>query len=101
MDNMKILDRLVSIKINANERTSAKLKEEPECNPYLTKAAYLENGIKQLIIEVQNLVFANQIKEHRNYEAEYQLLNEFAIAKNEAKNKANIKSKLMQRKIYI
>jgi len=98
VDNMKILDRLVSIKINANERTSAKLKEDPECNPYITKAAYLENGIKQLIIEVQNLVFTNQIKEHTIDELEYQLLNAFPIVKRETKNNDG---NIMQRRIFI
>jgi hypothetical protein len=61
---MQVLNRLVSIKINAAERTSAKIKEDPGCNPFVTKAAYLENGIKQLIIEVQNQIFADQIAEN-------------------------------------
>jgi hypothetical protein len=65
MDNMTILDRLVSIKINAEERTFANLKGNPGCNQYFTKATYLESGIKQLIIEIQNVIFTEQTMENR------------------------------------
>lgn len=74
MDDMKILDRLVSIKINATERTSATVKEDPGCNPFVIKAAYLENGIKQLIIEVQNQIFASQITGNLVDDSEYKNL---------------------------
>jgi hypothetical protein len=61
LDNMQILDRLVSIKSNAYQRASVNLKEHPGCNQFITKAATLENGINQLIIEIQNCILAEQI----------------------------------------
>jgi len=61
VDNMQILDRLVSIKSNAYQRASSNLKENPGCNQYITKAATLESGINQLIMEIQNFILAEQI----------------------------------------
>lgn len=65
MDNMQILDRLVSIKSNAYQRASMNLKEHPGCNPYITQATTLESGINQLIIEIQNYILAEQIMKDR------------------------------------
>lgn len=42
------------------------MNKDPRCNPFLTKAAYLESGIKQLIIEIQNVILAEQIMESRD-----------------------------------
>jgi hypothetical protein len=63
---MQILDRLVSIKSNAYQRTSANLKENPGCNQYITKASTLESGINQLIMEIQNYILAEQIMRSQN-----------------------------------
>jgi len=60
MDNMQILDRLVSIKNNAQARAFTEVKENPECNQYIVKADNFENGIKQLILEIQNIVYWNK-----------------------------------------
>ena len=53
MENMQILERLVSIKSNANERASQESKGHPE-QKHTMKAFILEKGIEQLIIEIQN-----------------------------------------------
>jgi len=66
LDNMQILDRLVSIKSNAHQRASSNLKENPGCNQYITKAATLESGINQLIMEIQNFILAEQIIRNQN-----------------------------------
>lgn len=60
MDKMEILERLISIKNNASERA----RQESNANPVLyleIKAFILQNGIEQLIMEIQN-----------DYLAEYQ-----------------------------
>jgi len=63
---MQILDRLVSIKSNACQRASSNLKEDPGCNQYITKAATLESGINQLIMEIQNFILAEQMMRNQN-----------------------------------
>lgn len=60
MDKMEILERLISIKNNASERA----RQDSNANPVLyleIKAFILQNGIEQLIMEIQN-----------DYLAEYQ-----------------------------
>jgi len=57
VDTIQILERLVSIKSNAQERA------RKQSNEYLgaqheMKASILENGIEQLIIEIQNSILA-------------------------------------------
>jgi len=57
MDKIEMLERLISIKNNAAERS----KHESKGNPLLhheIKAYVLQNGIEQLIIEIQNTVLA-------------------------------------------
>ncbi|PKM78629.1 MAG: hypothetical protein CVU90_01115 [Firmicutes bacterium HGW-Firmicutes-15] len=66
MDNMHILDRLISIKNNAQARALVELKENPEYNQYIVKADNLESGINQLIIEIQNIILAEQKMSCRN-----------------------------------
>ncbi len=53
MDNMEMLDRLISIKNNALARASRESKGNPVLRQEI-KAYILQNGIEQLIIEVQN-----------------------------------------------
>lgn len=60
MDEFYILKRLVSIKGNALARASYELAEHPGCEHEM-KAFILENGIQQLIIEIQNAVMADRI----------------------------------------
>ncbi len=57
MDTIQILERLVSIKNNAQERARKESKEQPGPKPEM-KAFILENGIEQLIIEIQNCILA-------------------------------------------
>ena len=71
MDNIKILERLVSIKSNAHERASQESKGHPE-RKHEMNAFILEKGIEQLIIEIQNSIFAeyqttNAIVVHERY----------------------------------
>lgn len=66
MDYMQILDRLVSIKNNAQERAFVEMRNKPECNQYVVKADNLENGIIQLIFEIQNIILAEQKMSYRN-----------------------------------
>jgi len=61
MDKMQILDRLVSIRSNAYLRASEYLNENPGCNQHVIKAATLESGINQLIMEIQNHLLAEQM----------------------------------------
>ncbi len=57
MDTIQILERLVSIKNNAQER--ARKEAEQYSGPKQEmKAFILENGIEQLIIEIQNCILA-------------------------------------------
>ena len=53
MDKIEILERLVSIKSNAQGRASQESMEHPG-SQYEMKAFILEKGIEQLIIEIQN-----------------------------------------------
>lgn len=57
MDTIQILERLVSIKNNAQERARKESKEHPNSKPEM-KAFILEKGIEQLIIEIQNGILA-------------------------------------------
>ncbi len=57
MENIQILERLVSIKSNAHERASQESKGHPERKQEM-KAFILEKGIEQLIIEIQNSLLA-------------------------------------------
>jgi len=57
---MQILDRLVSIKNNAQKRAFVEMREKPECNQYVVKADNLESGIIQLIFEIQNIILAEK-----------------------------------------
>jgi len=66
MDNMQILDRLISIKNNAQARAFVELRKKPESNQYVIKADNLESGIKQLIFEIQNIIIAEQKMNCRN-----------------------------------
>jgi hypothetical protein len=66
MDNMQILDRLISIKNNAQARAFVEVRKKPECNQYVVKADNLESGIKQLIFEIQNIILAEQKMSYRN-----------------------------------
>jgi hypothetical protein len=57
MDNIETLERLISIKNNANTRAS----QESQGNPLLHHeilASILLNGIEQLMIEIQNTILA-------------------------------------------
>jgi len=56
VDKLKILERLVSIKSNAQERAAQ------DSNRYLNneiKACILEHGIEQLIMEIQNTILVD------------------------------------------
>ncbi len=53
VDRIKMLERLVSIKSNAQGRASQESMEHPG-SQYKMKAFILEKGIEQLIIEIQN-----------------------------------------------
>ena len=59
---MTMLERLISIRTNADERASYKLNEENRYNSYITKANLLESGIIQLIIEIQNNIVKEKIQ---------------------------------------
>lgn len=56
MNKIDVLERLVSIKSNAQERAGRELEYLGHQNE--VKAFILENGIEQLIIEIQNAVLA-------------------------------------------
>ena len=66
MDYMQILDRLVSIKNNAQARAFVEMRKKPDCNQYIVKADNLESGIIQLIFEIQNIILAEQKMNYRN-----------------------------------
>lgn len=53
MDTINILERLVSIKSNAQERANRELTLKQDMKAYI-----LENGIEQLIVEIQNSILA-------------------------------------------
>ena len=59
LDKMTMLERLISIRINADERAS--LNGNYRHNSYITKAELLENGIIQLIIEIQNSIIVEKL----------------------------------------
>ena len=57
MDKIEMLERLVSIKNNALERS----RQEAKGNPFQQleiKAFILQNGIEQLVMEIQNSMLA-------------------------------------------
>jgi len=56
MDKIKMLERLVSIKSNAQERASQESKGNPVLQQEM-RAFFLQNGIEQLIMEIQNTIF--------------------------------------------
>ncbi|MEA4924734.1 MAG: hypothetical protein VB084_05415 [Syntrophomonadaceae bacterium] len=57
MDKIEILERLISIKNNANERASHEARGNPILHQEI-KAFILQCGIEQLIIEIQNTILA-------------------------------------------
>ena len=57
MDTIILLERLVSIKNNAQERANRESMENPLRKNEM-KAFMLQNGIEQLIMEVQNTMLA-------------------------------------------
>lgn len=58
MDTIHILERLVSIKSNAQARAMIESKKR-DGHQHEMKAFILENGIEQLIIEIQNSMLAD------------------------------------------
>jgi len=77
MNYMQILDRLVSIKSNADQRAFLNLMENPACNQYHTKAVTLESGINGLIMEIQNAMLAEQMFQNENENLFLQKLRQF------------------------
>ncbi|PKM76677.1 MAG: hypothetical protein CVU90_11350 [Firmicutes bacterium HGW-Firmicutes-15] len=77
MDNIQILERLVSVKSNAHERASQESKGHPE-HKHVMKAFILEKGIEQLIIEIQNSILA-----------EYQTTNALVVYKRGVSSQAS------------
>jgi hypothetical protein len=57
VDKIEMLERLISIKNNATERAELESKGNPLLHHEI-KAYILQNGIEQLIIEIQNTVLA-------------------------------------------
>jgi len=57
MDKIEMLERLISIRNNANARASQESKGNPVLHQEI-RAFILQNGIEQLIIEIQNNVLA-------------------------------------------
>ena len=77
MNYMQILDRLVSIKSNAQQRAFLNLLENPACNQYRTQADTLESGINVLIMEIQNTMLAEQRMKTQNENQFLQKLRQF------------------------
>lgn len=77
MNNMQILDRLVSIKSNADQRASTNLTENPACNHYHIKADTLESGINGLIMEIQNAMLAAQMFQYQDENLSSKKLRQF------------------------
>jgi hypothetical protein len=77
MNYMQILDRLVSIKSNAHQRAFINLMENPGCNEYHTKADTLESGINGLIMEIQNMMLAEQLLQNQHDNLFLQQLRQF------------------------
>ncbi len=77
MNYMQILDRLVSIKSNAQQRAFLNLLENPGCNQYHTQADTLESGINVLIMEIQNTMLAEQMMKNQNENQFLQKLRQF------------------------
>lgn len=61
MDRYVILQRLVSIRNNAQVRVSRESKMLQSSNEYELKAFILEKGIEQLIMEIQNTILADSM----------------------------------------
>jgi len=57
MDKIETLERLISIKNNANARASQESKGNPLLHHEIL-AFILQNGIEQLIVEIQNTILA-------------------------------------------
>ena len=77
MNYMQILDRLVSIKSNAQQRAFLNLLENPGCNQYHTQADALESGINGLIMEIQNTMLAEQLLQNQHENQFVQKLGQF------------------------
>lgn len=58
VDKIEMLERLISIKNNANERANQESKGNPVLHQEI-KAFILQCGIEQLIIEIQNTLLAD------------------------------------------
>lgn len=56
MNQMQILDRLVSIRNNALNRSEDRYGEMTDLDRCRIKAMLLEQGINQLIMEIQNMM---------------------------------------------
>lgn len=72
MDVMEMLDRLISIKNNALARANRESKGNPVLRQEI-KAYILQNGIEQLILELQNILIVE------NYTAKATGLIEYAF----------------------
>jgi|GEM_PF-2472908 len=77
MNYMQILDRLVSIKSNAQQRAFLTSMENPGCNQYHTQADTLESGINGLIMEIQNTMLAEQLLQNQHENQFVQKLGQF------------------------
>ncbi|MEN6390955.1 MAG: hypothetical protein ABFD04_11120 [Syntrophomonas sp.] len=58
MNSMQVIERLVSLRNNACNRAIEESRKNTECNIYEMRVSLLENGINQLIIEMQNNIIA-------------------------------------------
>ncbi|HWP97493.1 MAG TPA: hypothetical protein VN426_11665 [Syntrophomonadaceae bacterium] len=66
MDRMEILCRLISLKNNALQRASENSLINEGAEQDKVKGMILERGIKQLIMEIQNAIFAVEQEEYRS-----------------------------------
>lgn len=69
MNQIKMLDRLVSLRNNALNRSDDRYREMNDLERYSVKAMLLEQGINQLIMEIQtNILAENQQRVNVHYE---------------------------------
>ncbi|HBQ85981.1 MAG TPA: hypothetical protein DER33_07915 [Syntrophomonas sp.] len=61
MDNIDILNRLVSIKNNAYGLAYDRVQPFPESDYFKIRASGLEYGIDLLIVEIQNAILAERL----------------------------------------
>jgi hypothetical protein len=61
MDNIDVLNRLVSIKNNAYGLAYDKVQPHPETDYFKIRACGLEYGIDLLIVEIQNAILAERL----------------------------------------